>query len=773
MKNFLITSGVIATILLTGCGGGGGGTSDSSLDSVISYDIQSVDIEDKAKISIEKENAKEIYNASKLFFSLGSGIGKGEVVSILEEHVNSSQKCLDGGYIAIKTVATNNQVIVQYDQCNIGDSIILDGEINYVLDKTINTETADYLIGKNLTITIDGHSVVFDYTIRAFRSDETEIDYWDYYIRSEDLLTKEKSEVNLHIYHKDEFYEMETDVNGEPYEILDPEETNISGTYLINDEEYFTLSSSGLQSDILGWFGLSEEQLYHPFVSPGSALIFEGKETTLRYQGATEGNIFILEDQSNIYYAKEAEPLSWSTDLNTLIENTEAPRLSVRFGNNTKFKSITDSLLFNENKTMFKTSFIDFDDLGEYRLKIKLLAKPEESRLEFNVEKTLFSSNDIIETNLNLDAFGRYFFNITLQDGEYLVEKNVTLEYYDTNLSNEQFEYSGNISDTVLLSQSNAFALLDSGTESKLTLFDTENHILSALLLPSDTFKMALSEDEKFLAISANEKVYLVDISDTNHPFISKTFDVPSKLGDIAIYDGYIYVLSYHGQWEELYSVKIESGAYTIVENIAYGQAKIELDSILHALYMIDDDSIARVDITSGDAKDYRNTFSAGYDKFCMGLWLLPADRVVTGCGIELAVSNAEAEDLRYIDVLDSSSLIKDSYGHYATMIRAFHKNEQIQKIALVTGERNYAYDTSLLEGYENRLEVYTAGSMALEKTVLLKKYWEEEGAVYALFVDDVKFISENKVLIIYKAMILSSTDADTGNKVIYELKTI
>ena len=728
MRLFLNVMFVFSTLFFVGCGGesdtgGGNGaalfpTSNplntlpvsniSQEDTPIpdsSYDLKKVTIDDKERIVLRKEDAKFIPNDVKSAFATVSNWSKYEIEMIIADKKNESLPCILGGTIEIRILSTNNQVTFESKDCITEDSLMFNGKTTFVLDKTINDETYDYTIIKDFLVTWEGNSSLLNATIKTNKnsSNETLDEYtWDYYLILKNLQTNKIQESQLHI------------------KEIDGISTNFSGI-VINDNTYYTLSLEG-DSYYLNWFGPQEYSLYDNFMSYQDALIFEGKDSNLTYIKEENDYIWMFQDLNATYYALNNEYLEWVEDLYSLYPNVYQPNIYVKVANKNLYYD-KNNILFDQNITLL-LSIYDNDNFGNYKKNFKLLTKPQNSNLSLDINQT--SSNPIEDINISIifDKEGIYNFKASVKDGEYFVEKEFSIMYYDTNLTDTQIEIPEDILDTLFLPNSGDIALLSSRPEYKLTIIDSDNILLSSTPLLVKPSKMALSEDGKQIVISADSKVYLVDINDTTNPSLLKTFTVPAELADIVMHKGYIYTLEGYTSWVDLYSINMDDSSYSKLEHASYGNATMQLNRSLEALYIIDSgvspQDIEKVDISTGDAVELYDSPYHGDYEFCSKILITSTNQLLTGCGVQLTMSNIKTEDMLYDGTFISPNFLKNDYNRFETNIRTMDINEVLNNIAIAMGEITYTYDTSYLDGYPNTLEIRDLSDMSIKYNGIL-----------------------------------------------------
>lgn len=103
------------------------------------------------------------------------------------------------------------------------------------------------------------------------------------------------------------------------------------------------------------------------------------------------------------------------------------------------------------------------------------------------------------------------------------------------------------------------------------------------------------------------------------------------------------------------------------------------------------------------------------------------------------------------------------------------HFNYETDKVIITYGMKFYFYNYDRLDLIPNSIEVRNISNLELEYQDVIKKYYVDTfGKEYKLFVEESKLISNNNVLIIYKAVLKNRTSEEKDNDIfIFEIKNI
>jgi len=341
-----------------------------------------------------------------------------------------------------------------------------------------------------------------------------------------------------------------------------------------------------------------------------------------------------------------------------------------------------------------------------------------------------------------------------------------------------QFIYPGNIVDTIILSSKGDRAIISTQPSNILHIIDVNGTTISSLSLNNIPSKMALNEDKNKLVISFDARVMLVDISDISNLQILNTFTVPASLGAIVIDNNFIYAIETNGQWADLYSININNSTYTKVDYASYGNnQKMIINRSQKSLYILDSGSspqdINKFDISSGKAIALYDSPYHGDYAFCDNMWKLSDDKIITACATTLLMDTNQTFDMIYDGKFNSPSLIYNSYGNLETMIKSISTNEyeDNNKLVVGIGKKTFGYDTYDTNTYDNIIEVYNLKTLQLEEQITVSNQYNEGTKKYRLFIENTHLISDNKIIILYKAVPENSFSYDNllSSKFIFE----
>jgi len=746
-------------LFLVGCSGGG---AEQPTDTV-TYTVQKLDVQHKKKTVFDKNNSVELLKMIAKHSPTGIGLEKNDVREAIATNESQTQTCAGGGSLKLTANSTKNQLTILYDQCIANSSLKLDGEMIVTLDKSINGSIADYLTVKNMVYSYGGYMVTYNYTVKAYIQDG--VNRWDYYVEVKDTLLQQEFKYNFYI-------------------SQDDEEMKFSGTYLLQDDTYFTLSSAGLPSYIgMYLFGFAEEINFDSLVLDGGKVLLEGDESSIKIASSSDISFVELTEKGNTFYAESGDD-EWTSNPYDLFPNGNEPSIDLIINGDI----IWDEAIFTHDKKIsLKLEITDDDNFHDYHtVKLKLVSKPTGSELSTE-EQTItmkdgeYASITYSNVDIAFDKDGSYTFVLTVVDGEYTSQKEFTIEYYDAALSENQHLLSGNILDSVFLSNKNAVALLSSKPTNKLTLMGTNGSVLSTLDLPAVPSALEVSQDQKKLAISADAKIFLVDVTAVDNPQILETYDVPAKLGEISMHKNYIYALEKKEGHINLYSVNIADGNYTTIESASHGlNPTMIVNPVQESLYIMDSglspQNIDKFDISSGEAQKLYGSPDDEDQPFCSNMWLFSNGETVTACGVTLTMDSAESDDMQYHGMFPSENLSIDEYGNPETIIRSMHTNKELDKTLVSISTKVYNYDTdTILDDYRSMIEIYSHADKTLKYSSAVQKYYvDDDGKEYLLFIEDAYLVSSNKVLIVYRAVINHEfTHNPDNDKFIFEIKDI
>ena len=734
---------IMALLFIHACGGGGGSssTSDSLFIANPSKDIKKIDISDKEKTLLTKENILELFKMSGSYIPTDLEFSRYEYDVLLSKSAKKTQECSDGGSSTLVTDSQDNQLAFKFNECNTG-TITINGIINIKFVQRTENGEVGYYRGKNLTFTDGTNTYTYNYNIKF--NNGNSVASKEYYIDVYHVEKQERTKINMNI----DFIE---------------ENMKITGTYLLNDNTYFTLESKNLQSPSKPLLSIADTYLFDKaleyYTQKGQINLY-GKNSELLYKKVNSSFIYQLSQNDKVFYRLKNR-FTWTEDSTDLFSNEYTPNLGLTFSK--AFIAESDyNMVLDKNQTV-SVKVTDNDDFGNHKLLLTLVSKPSESQLSIVDQEISLNPlsedwyNITLEGKVNIvfDKSGKYKFKVKVLDGDYIEEKEFSFDY-QKNISFEDSNYtklSGELSSDILyISSINSTAFLNK--ENKELLFIDGSSNYSTVSLPLEPSNMTFIQNTNTLAISADAKVFIVDYSTKT---IINQYSIPAVLGDVVVYNNYLYTLEKDTSWGNLYSLNLTTGSINALRTYARSLT-ISLNPILNSLYIIDgddDSSIDKYDISNGNAtKFYNSPYYSDYD-FFDNLWYLSSSKLLTGSGITLSMSNTQSHDMLYQGASEIVSLEKNKYNHFLEKIVSYDLNLDQSKFLLVrTDKESKKYASIESDNHMlNQIELHNSSDNSLVFQKVLPQYYQDEfGVAYRCFVENAVFIGNNRILVLYEA---------------------
>ena len=219
--------------------------------------------------------------------------------------------------------------------------------------------------------------------------------------------------------------------------------------------------------------------------------------------------------------------------------------------------------------------------------------------------------------------------------------------------------------------------------------------------LPRIPAAVSVGPDGLTAAVGHDGFVSLVDLMAAK---VSKTVPVFSDVSDIALGNGYAYVLPKTDQWVQVHSVDLTAGVDRTMPNqsTVYAGAVGVLQAGLGALYIAVQGSpsgVQRYNLVNGIA-----TNGAGGSPACLAIWPgADQTRIYTACGTAVTTSN-QSDDMKILGTMFNATTDDANFiSQGGTSVYVIRHNASSQ-----TGSE------------DGKVEVYSATTFALTSTMQL-----------------------------------------------------
>ena len=731
----------MALLFIHACGGGGGSssTSDSLFIANPSKDIKKIDISDKEKTLLTKENILELLKMSTSYIPTDLEFSRSEYDVLLSKSDKKTQKCSDGGFITLVTDAKNSKLAFGFDNCKI-EGITSNGAINIEFKERTDNGEVGFYRGKDLTFTDGTNTYIYNYNIK-FNNRDYNDGTKEYYIDVYHLEKDEQTKINMTI---QSF----------------AEDTNITGTYLLNNNTYFTLESKDLKNLYLPILSIRDNQLFDDFFdtfNDNGEILLHGRNSEFIYRIIDYKNFYSIEDKNVTFYSIEDN--DWTEDIYTLFSNDFAPYIGIVV----KKSFVRDSeiyIVLDENQT-FELIINDSDRFGRYSAYIKCLKKPQGSQLLDRVEIPLSKSQQV--SHINLDTFrtisfdkeGLYVFEVEVHDGEKIAKKTFSFEYYK-NVSIEKNRLDGEFSEDILFEPSTKSLLLLDEKNSELVIID--NSFSKVVVpLPLQPSNMTLIPNTTYVAISSDAKIFVVDIQTET---IIKEYIVPDSMGDLVVFSHYIYTLKNTDNWSNLYSINMDTSDVGTLKMASYGKGRIIVNPEQKSLYIMNNGvspgDIDKFDISDGNASELYDSPYHGDYNFGYTLWYISSSKLLTSSGITLSMNNTKSLDMIYQGSSEIARLEKSKYGWVKESIIKYEESKDKSRYLILSSDTDStkgSYSLISRNHIANQLSIYTNKSkVPVFNQTIIKYYQNEFGEKYRCYIQNGLFLDNNRVFILYEA---------------------
>ncbi len=750
---------MVAMLFINACGGGGGATSLASDDLFIanpSKNIEKIDVSDKEKTLLTKENIDELFKMSGSSIPTDLEFSRYDYNQLLSKSDKQTKECTNGGSMTLVTDSLNNQLAFGFNNCKMS-TLTVNGVINVKFEQLTDSGEMGFYRGKDLEMTDGTNTYIYNYNIKFDNTNSASTK--EYYVDVYHVEKEERTRINMTIRSSGE-------------------SIKITGTYLLNDNTYFMLESKNLQSTTLPILSITDNYLFDSaldYYNQRGQIDLYGKNSEFLYKKVNSSFLYQLSQNDKVFYRLKNE-LTWSEDSTELFPNEYTPYLNLTFSKafieDSNYNDSKYNMVLDKNQTV-SMKVTDNDDFGNYKLLLTLLSKPTESQLSIlNQEIPLNplgedSYDTALEGKINIifDTRGKYKFRVKVLDGDRSIEKDFSFDYQE-NISFEDSNYtkiSGELSSDILyISSINSTVFLNK--ENKEILFIDENSNHNTVSLPLEPSNMILIPNTNTLAISADAKVFIVDY---NTKTVINQYVVPAVLGDVVVHNNYLYTIKKDDSWSSLYSLNLDTGSVNTLKtyNSSY---RMSLNPILNSLYIIDSSSYSNIhkfDISEGNAtKLYDSPYYNDYS-FFNNLWYISSNKLLTASGITLSMSDTKNQDMLYQGASEIVSLNKNKYNYFVEKIVNYSLSKDGSKFLIVRADKESKRYASLESDNHmlNRLGIYNSSDNSVEFQKVLPQYYQDEvGVAYRCFVENAIFIGNNKVLVLYEANSYDSSWSST-----------
>ncbi len=772
--------------LLCGCGGGSTvGTLAPAQE--LTLKPKQIDISHATKAKLTKENALIYLSTAAQFLPQDPGITKYQYSEILKQRKRESTRCSNGGAVTISSIPSENRVSFTFDNCRENNDIALSGHIDILFEDIDKPSYKAHFYATDFTFSYGAQSLLYNYTIDLSVADSTRAE-WDYYVDMKDVRTDERLRYNLHIK-------------------TTSDATQLSSKYLFPDNTWLALSSSQAPRVSMPLFGVTGDDFFDQLLRPDyesvPEIILEGDNSALeaRILPQTQEHLYALttdREEDKTFFLSDSKQI-WTDKLEDIVPNTSTATLSVSSDYRVLSEEYDRDLFYLsfEKESKLRLNINDYDKIGDYHAEAELLEKPADSRLKKEKRKIMLENpsgtnpSDSIRKSalfrIMLDAEGIYLFNITIHDGEKEVHKKVYIEYYKgAKLPKTFHKLSYDAIDTLYLPDLQRMLFLRVSEGPQLIIDDLNGNIRK-VDLPRLPTAMSLDADHRNLYITADAKIYRVDLTDIDNPKITKTYDVPARLGKIVIFRNHAYIIEDVHDWNRFFVIDLESGKYT-EEKYPFFSSRtlIILNRSLHSLY-IDDSSITHWNVEKYNIlsdgtlmpMEAQNTADIRDNSLYGDIWNMNDKKLLDAYGNMLTMSNDKNRDLHYAGTIDTLAGNSDIYDQNDEVITAFAPSPDKKRYLIIKIPQAEKWNTdsifNKLALKTDTLELHAFGDDTLLKRYTLRKFYKnEKGEIVRIFPKKAYYISENRIFILYEAVSEKHAVPDLGNKrYLYEIREL
>jgi len=743
-------------LFVSGCGGNGG-----SAQSNFDYSIKKVNTSGSQKIALTQENARDFFQLTKDFFPEASKVSRTNAQEMIAYGSSLSQECDVDGSVSQLITKSSNQIRLDYQNCMMANGITTNGTQAFELEHS----GADFYFLKDFKISSGDKTITYNMVLKIYT--KKGVKRWDYYIKATGDVPTGSLEVNLYI--------AEDSNRGE---------VTYEGTYLLGNHTFFQIQSSGLTPWEISWLGPTTIELYEKALDQGSRIMIVGKNSSFSTIGVENDTLYVLNRAGTKSYWVSLDQ-AWTSDWERVVENYYEPTAQFFINNRESLADSPVQILDANNVMKFYFEITDLDSYkDETTVSMELIEKPSESHA--TLEKTNWKYSEAAshdgdtdrypEEEFHFDKDGTYTFKLTIKDGSWEEEFTYSVFYSNTALSSSQHIFNGYIADTTYIPNTHQVAILHTSPDYNITIIDANNDVVSQYTLPDAPSKMVLDSNHSLLAISSDQKVFLVDANNTEELNLTRTYAVPEDLGQILIDNGYVYTMKKTGSWVYLYSLRLSDGNCTKnTNNSITSSSSLILNSEQKALYTLDaynPTTVEKFDLSHGEAIHNSPSLDFNSDRaFPTHIWRLNNEKVITQCGTILFMSTQDDHDMEVNGTLSSPHI--DCIENKG--IRTVHYHPDTQKSVITYSTRlEYRYHTSDKNDILNTFEVRSAVTMNVLAHGNLKKYFEKDGILYWLFVEKAFLMDGDHLFVLYRAVPDNQYYHDTDNDVfVYEIKNI
>lgn len=232
-----------------------------------------------------------------------------------------------------------------------------------------------------------------------------------------------------------------------------------------------------------------------------------------------------------------------------------------------------------------------------------------------------------------------------------------------------------------------AILMVSSRPSNALHVYFPQTGISREIPLPKIPTALAVAPDGMSAAVGHDALISHLDLQSLEGPGDPELTILPvsAEVGDLALDGrGYIHVIPAVSQWVNVISVELATGEERLSERSIYAGGRVAMHPSGEAIYVatrgVSPSKIARHDVSSGRAEDWRDSPYHGTYQACGDLWMSELGNVIyTACGNTFRASADPQTDMGYTGAL-SLSFVED----WGSIVVSLSQSAATREITLI-----------------------------------------------------------------------------------------
>ena len=757
-KNILFILTMLVVLIFTGCGGDStSGDKQAQAPKILNLNLETtvqkniIDITNKKYVEFTTQNAMQLFETAIYMLPGSLGLNADEYNILLEKSKNTRYDCdnKEKGSLFISTYSDKNLIEFKFDNC-LSDDLILNSLFAVKFNSKEQIGNIGIYYGSNITFLNDENNITADFIVEFDNTYENESR--KFFVKAIENDSNETIQVN---------FEVNTTSDS----------TNILGTYLFENNTYFTIKSKNLTRGYFNDLVALDSKAFFDDVLDSyygehyEEIILSGNNSSITYKNKYNHLYYELQNIKYQYpFFADSDNNNWNNNIEDILStNIFVSDLNITLQTATHLYW-SDFITVNKNLTMnFTTN--DINPFASHKVKIELVEKPLNSNLDFNktmdVTSKFTNENNITifrgNTIINFDQPGWYTFDAKLYDQSWNYQTVNTRIYFNEakplNITNK---LSNNMAKEIIyLEKTHESILLD--IENNKILFIIDNNITNEITLDTNIITMTLLEDNTTIAIGSEYKIYFLNTKEKN---ITKSLNFDGTIGHMVSKNNFLYVIGLEGGSSYIYSINIENNIIKKLYVYAFNHNyKMLLNKTLNSLYFLNDTSVNKVIVNESNISEiysiiYPDKYFENGQVFGTNFWQLSDSKLITDFGYTYNIldTNDSTLDFKFLSSSELVSLEYTGYSYYTYIekINGFdidHKNNSIFLSIANSDSNNYIPDNQI----DSRIEVFDYENFQYKNKYQLEKYVIYDNRTYRCIVSSIKVLN-NQIMIMYQA---------------------